>query len=87
MEAIAIETALEHLRPGLAADGFDLRLGSIKADGSVEIVLEAKPEACLECLVPDLMLVQVIETAIRDEDRSLDHVVLKKVGFENLADH
>lgn len=87
MEANAVETALEKLRPGLAADGFDLRLSSIAIDGSVEIVLEARPDACLECLVPDEMLVQIIETAICEQDGSLDKVVLTKLGFEDLAEH
>lgn len=87
MQESAVETALENVRPALAADGFDLRLDHIAADGAVGIVLEAKPDACLDCLVPDELLVQIIETAIRDEDPSLDHVVLTKSGFEAVADH
>lgn len=87
MQESAVETALENVRPALAADGFDLRLENIAPGGAVEIVLEAKPDACLDCLVPDEMLVQIIETAIRDQDSSLDHVVLSKAGFEAVADH
>lgn len=87
MESTAVETALEKLRPGLAADGFDLRLQNIGADGSVEIALEAKPDACLECLVPDAILVQVIESAIRDQQGSVEKVILTKLGFENITEH
>lgn len=87
MESTAIETALEKLRPGLVADGFDLRLQTIGDDGSVEIALEAKPDACLECLVPDAILVQVIESAIRDQQGSVEKVILTKLGFEDIAEH
>ena len=87
MQKSTVETALENVRPALAADGFDLRLDHIGADGSVGIVLEAKPDACLDCLVPDDMLVQILETAIREQGPGLDHVVLTKSGFEAVADH
>lgn len=87
MQADAVETALDNLRPALTVDGYDLRLGSIRPDGAVEVVLEAMPGACLECLVPDAMMVQLLETAIRAEDGSLDHVVLTKQGFEKLSEH
>lgn len=83
----AVNTALDNVRPGLEADGFDLRLDSIGADGAVEVILEAKPDACMDCLVPDEMLVAILETAIRDQDPGLDHVVLIKQGFESVAEH
>jgi Fe-S cluster biogenesis protein NfuA len=81
MESSAVENALEGLRPGLAADGFDLRLLAIEPGGRVDIVLEAKPDACLDCLVPQEMLVQIIEAAIRERDTRLDRVVLTRSGF------
>jgi Fe-S cluster biogenesis protein NfuA len=77
-----VEEALEKLRPGFDADGFDLQLRTLAEDGTVEIVLTAKPAACTECLVPDHMLVQLIDRAIRDRDPSLREVVLVKVGFD-----
>lgn len=77
----AVEAALDQIRPSLAADGFDLRLVG-KTGNTVELVLEAKPDACMDCLVPDEVLVQILEAAIRDEDPSLDRVVLTKSGFE-----
>jgi Fe-S cluster biogenesis protein NfuA len=88
MENAAVETALDNVRPALDADGFDLKLGSVGSDGAVEIVLEARADACLECLVPDQMLVKIIETAIREQDPGVGQVTLTKSGFEAIAaDH
>jgi Fe-S cluster biogenesis protein NfuA len=87
MEIATVETALEEVRPALDADGFDLRLGSVDDDGDVAVVLEARPDACMDCLVPDEMLVQIIETAIRDKEPSLRHVTLSKQGFDAVAEH
>lgn len=86
MQESTVNAALDNVRPGLEADGFDLRLDSISGD-AVQIVLEARPDACMDCLVPDQMLVAILETAIRDQDPTLDHVVLNKVGFEAVAEH
>lgn len=83
MQQGAVETALDKVRPSLAADGFDLRLGSIETDGSVRVVLEAKPGACLDCLVPEEMLVQILDKAIRDQEPALQRVVLDRVGFDD----
>jgi Fe-S cluster biogenesis protein NfuA len=87
MENAAVETALDNVRPALDADGFDLRLGSVGPDGAVEVVLEARPDACLDCLVPDEMLVQIIETAIRQQDPGVQRVTLTKSGFDAVAGH
>jgi len=87
MEKAAVETALDNVRPALDADGFDLRLDSLGDDGTVGIVLEARPDACLDCLVPDEMLVQIIETAIREQEPNLSRVTLARSGFEAVAEH
>ena len=87
MQEATVETALAGVRPALAADGFDLRLGSIEPDGSVKVVLEAKENACLDCLVPDDMMTQLITDAIRREDSSLERVDLVKEGFAELSGH
>jgi len=87
MEKAAVETALDNVRPALDADGFDLKLTSVGSDGAVEVVLEARPDACLDCLVPDEMLVQIIEIAIREQDPGLGRVTLTKSGFEAVVDH
>lgn len=81
MENTAAEEALRQLRPALTADGFDLRLGPARADGTVEIILEAKPGACVDCLVPDETVLSVIETALRDAGGPSQRVTLTKVGF------
>jgi len=87
MQQSTVEEALDVLRPGLSSDGFDLRIGSIGDDGAVQVVLEAKPDACLDCLVPEDLMLQIIEQAIRERDESLTGVELLKVGFEGLAEH
>lgn len=83
----AVEKALENVRPALAADGFDLRIGAIEPDNSVRVVLEAKPDACLECLVPDEILVAILDKAIRDQDPSVGTVHVDKVGFDAVTEH
>jgi len=82
MSRAAVDEALESLRPGLDADGFELRLGSIRPDGDVEVILEARPTACLDCLVPEKQMVALLETAIHDRDTKLGKVILLKVGCE-----
>jgi Fe-S cluster biogenesis protein NfuA len=86
MENTAADAALQQLRPALTADGFDLRLGPARTDGTVEIILEAKPGACLECLVPEETMLAVIETALREEGEATERVILTKVGFDT-AEH
>lgn len=83
----AVEKALANVRPALAADGFDLRVGSIEPDNSVRVVLEAKPEACMDCLVPDAVLVAILDKAIRDQDPNVGTVTVDKVGFEGVEAH
>lgn len=83
MNEAAVESALERVRPALAADGFDLRLGRLGPGNSVEVVLEALPNACLDCLVPDDLLIQIVESAMRDEGGDVDRVQLAKRGFDH----
>jgi Fe-S cluster biogenesis protein NfuA len=87
VEATSVETALDSLRPGLSSDGFDLRIGSIDDGGVVRVILEATPDACLDCLVPDDAMVEMIEMAVRVKDDSIDHVELIKVGFDDVKGH
>ena len=82
----AVESALETLRPGLASDGFELRAGTMTED-RVEVILAAKPGACLECLVPDNLIVNMLTTAIHRKDPSAGTVELVKEGFEGMAAH
>ena len=87
MQEKAINEALEVLRPGLASDGFALKLGAVDAKGVVQVILEAGPESCLDCLVPEGMMVQILEDAIREKGASLDHVEIVRVGFGARAEH
>lgn len=78
-----LEQALDDIRPGLDADGFRLRVGAVSA-GEIEMVLLATPDACLDCLVPDQLIVGMIEDAVAsrvDDLRSPPRIVLRKEGF------
>ncbi len=87
MNMDVVESALEILRPGLAQDGFALYARPQNDGEFVQIVLEAKADACLDCLVPDDMLIQVIEQALREQDPSARRVELVKLGFDDLNAH
>jgi Fe-S cluster biogenesis protein NfuA len=80
----AVEDALSQLRPSLAADGFSLTLRDV-TDGTANVVLEAGPDACGDCMVPDDMLVTIIQQAVGDRTDAVGAVSLHKVGFENLT--
>jgi molybdopterin/thiamine biosynthesis adenylyltransferase len=86
VQEAAVEMALATLRPGLTADGFDLRVGTL-TEGTVRVILEAKPDACLDCLVPDDLMVQMLDDAIRRNDDSLGTVELIREGFEDIESH
>lgn len=79
-----IEEALDVLRPGLDADGFALSIESVEPDGAVNVALTATPEACMDCLVPDEMMVSMIEGTMKEKDPGVDRVILKKYNFENV---
>lgn len=87
MNESTVAGALAALRSGLQADGFDLYLLNITPDGDVVVCLEAKPAACLDCLVPDAMLRQVVENAVRQAEPGAGQVTLVKKGFETLDAH
>ncbi|MES2986328.1 MAG: NifU family protein [Pseudomonadota bacterium] len=63
--AEGVEAALADLRPSFAADDFQIALESLGESGAVVIAIHAGPGACLDCLMPDPMLGQVVEAAIR----------------------
>ncbi|MGX7732540.1 hypothetical protein ACWPOB_25210 [Rhodococcus sp. 2H158] len=85
MSNMAVEKALETIRPSLGADGYILKVGESMPD-SIEVVLEALPDACSDCLVPDAVLLQILQVAIKDngDNRS---VRLSKVGFDGAESH
>jgi Fe-S cluster biogenesis protein NfuA len=83
MDQGAVESALDSLRPALMADNFALRVGALTPDGGVEVILEARPGACLDCLVRHETLVRIIEAAIRDKGGTLGTVTLLREGFDD----
>jgi Fe-S cluster biogenesis protein NfuA len=87
IETAAIEAALDELRPGLDADGFHLALHQLDPDGRVVISLEARPEACFDCLVPDTLLAQMVEMSVRDVLPDASAVELVKIGFDAAPNH
>ena len=76
-----IESALDEIRPGLDSDGFELKLESFEPGGTVLIGLHAREDACLECLVPDEVLLGIIDMNIRERVPDVGEVVLEKHGF------
>lgn len=76
-----LEAALESLRPALDADGFDLKIDSVEPEGRVHVGLEARADACHDCLVPDDVLKQILETSIKEKRPDITEVVLEKHGF------
>jgi Fe-S cluster biogenesis protein NfuA len=87
IEAAAIEAALDELRPGLDSDGFRLGIRQVDPDGRIVIALEALPEACFDCLVPEALLTQMVETVIRDRVPDAGGVELVKIGFDAAPNH
>lgn len=82
-----IEAALDELRPSFDSDGFSLRQGTDRPDGTVVIELVASPQACLDCLVPDDLLVGMLTNLIQAKDTTVDAVALEKVGFDAVEAH
>jgi len=76
-----LEQALDALRPGLDSDGFELTVENIGDDGSISVALTATPEACMDCLVPDEMMVDMIKGVMQDLEPSVQSVVLNKYGM------
>ena len=83
MDIDQLDQALDVIRPSLSEDGFRLSVERSGVDGTVDVVLAATPDACMDCLVPDDMLLQIVETALKAEYPSVRHVRLRKVGFDD----
>ena len=76
-----IDKALDELRPSMDSDGFELSVESIEDSGTVNVALTATPDACMDCLVPDDMMVSMLEGVIREKDPSVTGVNLKKYNM------
>jgi len=80
------DAALEELRPGLEADGFELSVESVE-DGTARVLLAALPSACLDCLVPDDTLIAILVGAFQERWPEITSVALDKRGFDDLPAH
>jgi len=60
-----LESVLDQFRPGFDADGFDVTVDSVGADGVVIVRIDHRPDACEECLIPDDMLGPMLKTAMQ----------------------
>ena len=57
-----IQQARERLQPAfdiLHADGYDLEVA--EADGVLDLTIVAGPEACAECLVPEPLMLSMLQ--------------------------
>lgn len=79
---LSIEGSLEVLRAALDADGFTLTIENVNdVTGIVHVSLTAAIGACIDCLVPDAMITQIVENAVKNVTPDFYRVVLDKVGF------
>jgi hypothetical protein len=79
---LAIERALIQVSRGLAPDGFSLTFEESE-DGRVVVTLEATAEACLDCLVPDEMLLRIIAMKMADEGALDAKIELRKLQIHD----
>ncbi len=87
MDLQVVDEALAGVRSGFEADGFKLYAQEANDDGSVVVVLEAVSADCLDCLVPDAILNQIIGQAVKTNVPEATEVTLEKKGFEALEAH
>lgn len=64
-----VEKVLDQFRPGLQADGYDLKIESIEND-AVYVKLTISPEACSDCLLPKETLQSILAAGIEKETNS-----------------
>ena len=67
-----VEAALEKVRPSLQADGGDVKLVDVTADGVVKVKLTG---ACHGCPMSQMTLKSGIESAIRREVPEVKEVI------------
>lgn len=86
VETSAVEAALAQLQPSLDEDGFALSVGAISESGVEVILTVQQPDACLDCLVPDDLMVAMLRDAISKQAQvaEVGPVTLTKKGFEDL---
>ncbi len=74
-DGAAVDTALAGFREMLAADGFAVSWAESAADALV-ITIEATPDACADCLVPEKVMTGILGNALESTPYRLDHVVM-----------
>ncbi len=78
-----VPNAIAELGKALDADGFDLFVEKGYDQSRVRVVLRAKPDACLDCLVPDDTLTAIVSDSIHEVAGYAEaEVRLVKVGFD-----
>lgn len=77
-----VNAAIENLRPSFTADDFDISLESLSEAGDVVVAIRPGPGACLDCLVPDAMLRQIVDVAVRRYAPGVASVAVVKRGFD-----
>jgi Fe-S cluster biogenesis protein NfuA len=76
-----VELAIEELRPSFEADSFTVTLERLSSDGDAVICIGAEPEACLDCMIPDHLLQQVVEASVRRHAPDVRSVTVVKRGL------
>lgn len=71
----ALADGLATLEPMLQPDGFSLSLHGIH-DDEVAVCLDAAEDACVDCLMPEEMLQDIVLQALREQDPSVRSVTL-----------
>lgn len=71
--AEAVDAALGGVREMLSADGFAVRWTESTADAIV-VTIEATPEACADCLVPEKVMTGILTNALAATPYTLDRV-------------
>jgi hypothetical protein len=76
-----LDATLDQLRPSLEADGFSLHV-TAREGNTVRVVLEATPDACADCLVPEDVIRRIVADAVSRYDPSISGVDLERRGFD-----
>ncbi len=62
----AVDDALADLRETLNVDGFDLAVSAPEGE-RLTIAVTARADACVECLIPKDLFVQMLASTLRDQ--------------------
>ncbi len=68
-----VRAALDKVRPGLIADGGNVELASIDADGTVRLSLQGE---CSQCPAAEMTIRQVIEPVLRSQVIGITAIVI-----------